>query len=153
MHATSMSCLMDNFLAPRYISGKHLTFIDTDQFDIPSTGGLHQFNTWSDFSKGCTEQSSKCRLFTWPRLAWGQMNGIVSWDEWNVTQEKTKDGCLRLQLGTSVILDHRIIWINEYLYSQVIWLHHQVRINTSLFARGQDVSSAALNRKERETNQ
>lgn len=75
MHATSMSRLMDNFLAPRYISGKHLTFIDTNLFDIPSTGGLHQFNTWSDFSKACTEQSSKCRLFTWPGLAWGQMNG------------------------------------------------------------------------------
>lgn len=45
MHATSMSCLMDSFLAPQYISVKHLTFIDTAQFNILSNEGIHQFNT------------------------------------------------------------------------------------------------------------
>lgn len=43
MHATSMSCLMDNFLAPQYISVKHLTFINTDQFNILCNEGPHQF--------------------------------------------------------------------------------------------------------------
>lgn len=45
MRATSMSCLMDNFLAPQYISVKHLTFIDTAHFNILSNEGLRQFNT------------------------------------------------------------------------------------------------------------
>lgn len=56
MHATSMSCLMDNFLAPQYISVKHLTFIDTAQFNILSNEGPHQFKTWSTFSNACVEQ-------------------------------------------------------------------------------------------------
>lgn len=45
MHATFMSCLMDDFLAPQYISVKHLTFTKTPHFNILSIEGLHQFNT------------------------------------------------------------------------------------------------------------
>lgn len=44
MYAASMSCLMDNFLAPQYISLMHLTFIDMAHFNIVSNEGLHQFN-------------------------------------------------------------------------------------------------------------
>lgn len=45
MHATFMSRLMDNFLAPQYISVKHLTFTNTEHLNILSNEGLHQFNT------------------------------------------------------------------------------------------------------------
>lgn len=45
MHATSMSRLMDNFLAPQYISVKHSTFTNTAHLNILSNEGLHQFNT------------------------------------------------------------------------------------------------------------
>ena len=45
MRATSMSCLMDDFLASQYISVKHLTFRDTNHFNILNNEGLHQFNT------------------------------------------------------------------------------------------------------------
>lgn len=45
MHATSMSHLMDNFLAPQYISVRHLTFTNTAHLNILSNEGLHQFNT------------------------------------------------------------------------------------------------------------
>lgn len=45
MRVTSVACVMDNFLAPHYISLEHLTFIDTAHFNIPSNEGLHKFNT------------------------------------------------------------------------------------------------------------
>lgn len=73
MHDTSMSWLMDNFLAPQYISVKHLTFIDMAHYNILSNEGLHQFNTWLVSSKACIEQVKLC-LFMLPGLAYFWMN-------------------------------------------------------------------------------
>lgn len=64
MHATSMSCLMDDFLAPQYISVNHLTFTDTAHFNILSNEGLHQFNTSLVSSKAST-----LFRFMWAELA------------------------------------------------------------------------------------
>lgn len=73
MHATSMSCLMDNFLAHECISLKHLTFIDTVHFNILSNEGLHLFNTWLLSWNACLKNSF---WNMWVELAFCQINEI-----------------------------------------------------------------------------